>query len=363
MKTLAITISAMMLSAGAPSALGQSTTPTDPDAPGSQQRVEEAQAVLPRVGTVQTPVMPTKQPTSVAAQPGLTQGQDWLKVLHNTLKVPTQPSTLAEGAYILQRKGSLIAGPKGMFIFVPDPETRLPGEGPVLLMPCQTLEQLESEWTNQQIQVSGEIFTYHSRNQLLISDYRLISEHPQIEPELEPETTDQANDDEANDETPSPDLQPIQDDPSSRENDPDVRDLLNELELKSTPTDPSRSSNYNLIESTNNQIGRREQVVLPDAQGGFEEGTLILRRPARLIRNTTGAWTIIFDNDSPDSADSVELIVEPCQMLMRMERIAMQSGDAGRLLVSGRIYTYRGSQFILPSLMQRISAQDIRSIQ
>lgn len=352
MKTLAITISAMMLTVGAPCALGQPTTPDDPDAPGSQQRVEEAQAVLPRVGTVQTPVMPTKQPTSVAAQPGLTQGQDWLKILHNTLEVPTQPSTLAEGAFILQRTGRLVAGPKGMFIFVPDPQTRLPGEGPVLLMPCQTLEQLESEWTDQLVEVSGEIFTYHQRNQLLLSAYRLIS--PQIEPAPEPQTEPQ---------TDSMDDQPVQDDPSSREDDPDVRDLLDELEFKSSPTDSSRTSNYNLLESHNNQIGRREQVVLPDAVSGYEEGALILRRPARLIRNTSGAWTIVFDNDTPDSADATELIVEPCQMLMRMERIAMQSGDAGRLLVSGRIYTYRGSQFILPSLMQRVSAQDINSLQ
>ncbi|PCI09725.1 hypothetical protein COB72_05695 [bacterium] len=350
-----VSIAALLLAANSTLALAspddQTTSQTISQTPGSPEQVQQALAVLPRVGTNQEAVMPTLQAVSVAVQPGLTQGEDWLKVLNDTLEDTAEPSQLAEGAFVLARPGTIVVTPSNLMIFVPDQATRQPGEGPVLLMPCQTLEQLGSEWSGQPIELSGEIFTYHNRNQLLISAYRIGALQP-IEPEL-PENT-------------SPDAP--SDGPSSGsssgEDDPAVRDLLNELSMQPSPTRPPRQQL-----STNPsapKIGNRPQAVASSTSAGVEEGTLILRKPSRMIRNSSGAWTIVFDNDNASSTrgmDTIDFIVQPCRMLMRMEQVAMEAGDAGQLLVSGRVYTYQGAHYILPTLMQRVRPQGLNSLQ
>ncbi len=335
-----VSIVALLLVANSTLALAEPEDQTVRQAPGSPEQVRQALAILPRVGTNQIVVMPTVSAVSVAIQPGLSEGEDWLKVLHETLGENTAPSTLAEGAFILNRPGIIVQGPNELLIFVPDKADRRAGEGPVLLMPCQTLEQLETEWIGQPVEISGEIFTYHDRNQLLISAY-LIGTSTPSEPAIQQDTS------------------PV--DPSSLEDDPAVRDLLEELNFGAEPSDSTPKSARERIEPIN-QIGQRAQVTTSTI-GGLDEGTLILRRPSRMIRNGSGAWTIVFDNDNPDAPDSVDFIVEPCRMLMRMENIVMQSGDAGRLLVSGRVYTYKGGHYILPTLMQRVRPQEINSLQ
>ncbi len=345
-----ISIAALLLVANTPIAFAASDAQ-----PGSPEQVQEALAVLPRVGTNQEPVMPTLQAVSVAVQPGLTQGEDWLKVLNDTLEDTAKPSRLAEGAFILARPGTMMVTPSNLMIFVPDQATRQPGEGPVLLMPCQTLEQLRSEWSGQPIELSGEIFTYHNRNQLLISAYRIGALQP-IEPELPENTSPDSSSDGVSSGSSSG--------PSSIEDDPAVRDLLDELSMQPSPTRPPRqqlSANPSAP-----KIGNRPQAVASSTSAGIQEGTLILRKPSRMIRNSTGAWTIVFDNDDASSTrrmDTIDFIVQPCRMLMQMEQVAMESGDAGQLLVSGRVYTYQGAHYILPTLMQRVRPQGINSLQ
>lgn len=320
--------------------------PIDPD-PGNEQQVEDARTVLPRVGTDQTPVRPTQTPVSVPKQPGITEGQDWLQILNDTLETEIGASTLAEGSFVLGRQGDLVKTPGGLLIFVPDRDEREPGEGAVLLMPCRTLELLQNEWSGQRVLVSGEIFTYHNRNQLLISDYRLVrdSDVP-AEADHTPETGSEPT---TGTET-----------PQTLENDPEVRDLMREL-------DRDRPA---MLDDKDDPLGEepstlpRRAVSKPSVESrGPEEGTLLLRRPARLARNAKGAWAVVFDNDDPLSEDSYPLVVLPCKSLMQMENWAMQQGDSARFVVSGRVYSYMGEAYLLPTLTQRLGPSDINSIQ
>ena len=344
-----LSIAALLFASQSASALSA----PDDQSPGSPEHVRQALAILPRVGTNQIAVMPTLPAVSLAVQPGLTAGEDWLKVLHETLEDTSEPSRLAEGAFVLARPGKLIPGPNAMLIFVPDKATQQPGEGPVLLMPCQTLEQLETEWTGQSVEVSGEIFTYHNRNQLLISAYRIGSSEPAESPSADPQSS----------ESPSPDIAPSDaDTPTSIEDDPAVRDLLDELSFNTGPADTA-SSPTRQVTDPSPSIRSRSQVTTSSTTIGIDEGTLIMRRPSRMIRNSSGAWTIVFDHDNPSSIDAIDLIVQPCRMLMGIERVAMDEGDAGQLLVSGRVYTYKGDHYILPTLMQRIRPQGLSTIQ
>lgn len=313
------------------------------DFPGSAEQVEEARSILPRVGTNQTPVQPTVASVSVAIQPGLGEGPDWLDVLNDTLETKLTPSMLAEGSFIQARMGDLVLAPSGQVIFVPDRAEREPGEGAVILLPCRALERLQDEWSNQRVIVSGEILMYHQRNMLLISDYRLVREQPESTPE-QPQTQPTTETDE----------------PTGLEADPEVRDLLRELD-RPDPNDPREGVDQ--LRDRLEALPRTPQRDAGTQTNGLEEGTLLLRRPARLIRNADGAWAIAFDNDEPDTTDNASLVVLPSRALMRMEQWAMDQGDAARFLVSGRVYAYRGQSYLLPTIAQRLGASDINSIQ
>lgn len=314
------------------------------DQPGSAEKVEQARSILPRVGTNETAVMPTTAAVSQAVQPGLGEGPDWLDVLNETLETKLTPSMLAEGAFITSRLGDLLEAPTGQIIFVPDRQQREPGEGAVILLPSRALERLQDEWSGQRVLISGEILTYHSRNMLLVSDYRLVRELPATDTQSDT-SADPANE---------------PDSPAQIEDDPEVQDLLRELDRNSgndsnVEADPLRDR----IEA----LPRTPQRDAESTAVGPEEGTLLLRRPARLIRNADGAWALAFDNDDPSSELNTALVVLPCRALMRMEQWAMDQGDAAQFLVSGRVYSYHGESFLLPTIAQRLGASDINSIQ
>lgn len=314
------------------------------DFPGSAEQVEEALSILPRVGTNQTAIMPTQSSVSVAIQPGLGEGPDWLEVLNDTLETKLTPSTLAEGSFIQGRLGDLVIAPSGQVIFVPDRAERSSGEGALILLPSRALERLQQEWSNQRVILSGEILTYHQRNMLLLSDYRLVREQTES-----PETSQPTESDTGADE------------PTGLEADPEVQDLLRELD-RPDPNDPREGTDR--LRDRLEALPRTPQRDAGTQTTGPEEGTLLLRRPARLVRNADGAWALAFDNDDPtDVKDNASIVVLPSRALMRMEQWAMDQGDAARFLVSGRVYAYRGQSYLLPTIAQRLGASDINSIQ
>ncbi|MHA7812139.1 MAG: hypothetical protein ACX94C_01920 [Phycisphaerales bacterium] len=345
----AASIAMLLLAAGATPCAAQ-------DQPGSAKQVEEARSILPRVGTDITPIMPTTEAVSSAIQPGLGEGPDWLDVLNETLETKLTPSMLAEGAFILSRLGDLVEAPSGQMIFVPDRSQREPGEGAVILLPSRALERLQSEWSDQRVLISGEILTYHERNMLLISDYRLVRETGETEP-----TPEQPTQPEAQTETQT-DLQSdaASDTQPALEDDPEVQDLLRELDRPETSD--SRDGAGSLRDRLE-ALPRTPQREPDGATVGPEEGTLLLRRPARLVRNAQGAWSVVFDNDDPTNELDASLVVLPCRALMRMEQWAMDQGDAARFVISGRIYSYRGQSYLLPTIAQRLGPSDINSIQ
>ncbi len=315
------------------------------DEPKHQQIIiiDQSQDHLPTMGTNQTPIEPTATETSTPHQTGLTEGQDWMQVVNNTIGSVTKPSALAEGSFVLARSGRLVPAPNDRVIFVPAPDQRLPGEGPVLLLPCATLENLENVWANQPVTVSGEILTYHGRNQLLISDFSLgfafqeftspvkLNSQPEIDPDTVPELDE----------------------------DPDVMDLLNELN-KENKTDPASQFESQRTIQSNARESDRLQTAPPELGPGLREGKLLVRRPARLDRAADGSWMAIFDNDDQSSPGGIDLTILPCSLLMTMERQAIQFGDTARFIVSGRIYIHNGRGYLLPTFYQRLRTSDIK---
>lgn len=82
------------------------------------------------------------------------------------------------------------------------------------------------------------------------------------------------------------------------------------------------------------------------------EGEFIVSRRGRLVRSPDGAHMLfVFDAESEQSPET-PLIILPSQMLQSMEEIVQQRGDRVVFILSGQITTYRGANYVLPTMMK-----------
>lgn len=341
----------LALSISAPCGLAQDTGQATEPMPGSAERIRQARSVLPRVGTNETPVMPTIALTSSAVQPGLTEGHDWAKSLSDSLDQRPTPRTLAEGTFLLDRRGQLVRGPSDRLIFVPDKENRRAGEGPMLMLPCSVLDQLDQSWTGQPVLIRGEVFLYHGRNYLLPAWFTMITQEPPA-----PEPTQPG---EENERTPTqsdePALNTGGDQPATLEDDPEIRALLEELESEQPRIQHTPESVHAELEETAPSAPVRASTTA----SGIREGTILMRRRGRLDRQTDGSWAFVFDNDEAENLGAEALTVLPCRMLMDMESLSARDGGVRELIISGRVYASEGDGYLLPTLIQRVRPEGI----
>ena len=100
-----------------------------------------------------------------------------------------------------------------------------------------------------------------------------------------------------------------------------------------------------------------DHAVLGVAPGGKQptlrrEGEFIVARRGRLARAADGARMLfVFDADDKQSPEA-PLILLPCQMLQSMEEIVQQRGDRVVFILSGQITTYRGANYVMPTMMK-----------
>jgi len=82
------------------------------------------------------------------------------------------------------------------------------------------------------------------------------------------------------------------------------------------------------------------------------EGEFIISRRGRLVRSGDGASMVfVFDADEKDSPDP-PMVIMPCQMLQNMEDLVRERGDSIAFKLSGQVYTYRGANYLLPTMMK-----------
>lgn len=300
------------------------------------ERLEEADRVLPSVVREERVVMPTSEQAAEPVSPGLTGGNPW-----DDAAAP--PARLPEGTFLLERPGRLVPAPADRTVFVPDESARMPGEGPMLILPNAALDRLEisTAGENPPVRVSGEVYVYNGRRYLLISSFEIGAVPAPVEPGDEPapksaeEVPDGADDE--------PTLESLMEQP-------DVRGLLEELETEAPA--PARIDRDAVTPASPESASPGQTVPAPD-------GTPVFRRRGRLVRAAGGAWLFVFDNDTDDRLAAASLTVLPCRLLERIEHEAETRGDSAEVILSGRVYVHRGQAYLLPTMMTRVDVTDI----
>ncbi len=82
------------------------------------------------------------------------------------------------------------------------------------------------------------------------------------------------------------------------------------------------------------------------------EGEFIVNRRGRLIRSAEGGHLLfVFESDTQD-APELPMVLQACQLLEAMEETVQRRGDTTVFILSGQINTYRGANYLLPTMMK-----------
>ena len=254
---------------------------------------------------------------------------------------------LAEGTFISNRTGTLLVSDAGDVIFVPKGDSLDKGHPPVMLLPCQKLEQMLAAKSVNGDQslfvVSGQMFTYRDRQFLLPTMF----------------ATRQAGTGEAmSPSTPAPVPTASESTSATTEQDPRVTDLIRDLEQarlgprKVSPSGVARPGGESPVPPATT-TGAPSEAVTAQREGLANEGTMITNRRGRLMRMATegGRLCLVTDNDVNSPAGSV-LILQPCRVMQQMEGMSSLRGDSMTFRVSGQIMVFGGKNFLMPTFFQ-----------
>jgi hypothetical protein len=245
-----------------------------------------------------------------------------------TVAPGTNPSTLdagrpAEGGGRLLREGSYLVEIKGILHRRPPSSgwwhfqigLDVPGQAsPDLpILPCSLLarmqELVESAPGQETFELTAEIFEYRGRN------YLLPTHGPRLLKDASPRTA------------------PDHDEPGAAGPSGDTaQEILRDLDRAVGPVPGAP--------------GTAPEVAQP--QGLLTPDTIVLWRRGHMMREPQGAWSFVFDADANGLADP-PVILLPCLRLERMERYAQRSTTDAPLLVSGRVHSYHGRSYLLPT--------------
>ena len=95
-------------------------------------------------------------------------------------------------------------------------------------------------------------------------------------------------------------------------------------------------------------IGVAPGDELPPLQ---REGSFIVNRRGRLVHTPSGHQVFVFEADAKHSPE-LPMVLQPSRMLESMEDITAQRSRSTIFILSGQIHTYRGMNYLLPTMMK-----------
>jgi hypothetical protein len=229
----------------------------------------------------------------------------------------------SEGSFLVERRGTMLKLPTGERVMVFFPDAKGKRERPMVLVPCQHLQQMEQVAGDDGVAfvVTGEVFVYRAINYFMPTLVRQAGAETETNP------------------APKSRLHAV-------EGDPAVKDLIRQLEEQREQPRGSAGAALPRPETA-------EGALLP-------EGRAISRRRGRLVRQLDGEWALAFDaGPAGSSAVDKPMALSPCLNLQRMEAWAMRAGDATAFEVSGRVLAYQGKNTLIPTMFQVLPKSDL----
>lgn len=304
---------------------------------------------------------------------------------------PRPAAVIAEGAIVTMMPGTLIWDAKGGLMFRPDAnasESTPAFTQSASLLPCTTLARFESmlgvgvsDGPQAAIPpsaarsskdghplpevpmakelgryyINGQVFAFHGRPYVLLS----------VPPTTTPPKSDSPAPASTDAVTPPPVTTPAVNSTSSLPESADVQSLITELEQRRT-TARALEAAATLAQSKD---GGSAASVHPDAGAANRPATTAARpdgqhingRQGRVVRHD--AW-LIFTPDSGTAAPSdAPMVLLPSAQMERLEGLVFRYGDSARYRISGKLVTYKGRQFLLPTLAQVMPPSDLSPAQ
>ncbi|MCC6429162.1 MAG: hypothetical protein IT435_20365 [Phycisphaerales bacterium] len=361
--------------------------PASDDEAGRMKRRNETDAIKPTTGPSQSPAAPAKP----AAGP---------RAPESGIPVPVARRA-REGIFIIKQRGELMVARTGDVIFIPDKGSPARTSRPMVLLPSQTLARLESAAglrvdsagvdspARARATLSGQVTVYRQREYLLPTTFQIELVEPAKPAEASGATTVH---------TPTPTRTPAPADNSDAEPesaptketiDPDREDRDAQVETLIRELEDRRTANRGLSRDAGRNPEPPPAAPGADAKAPDEkpagdtgatdpsgseaarsargwpmaEGSVITARRGRLIRLSDGSPGISFDNaaTSPAGARRVEapMALLPSQIVQRMEEVVGGRGDRAAIEISGRVFTYSGRNYLLPTMYQVLPPSDV----
>lgn len=346
-------------------ALAQHADPSLDDPSVAQQEAELAsrRANPPTIMPAANPVVRTPipgEPASGEIAPGLS-AED--------LGVP-MGSLYAEGTFLVRRAGAMLQAPSGEWIYVFAPSPTGQFDTPMVLVPSAELEHvlptISADSTPRPLVVTGQVLVYSGRNYLVplaIADAPLQAMTPAGEAAqpAQPEPGASASNAGASQPPAAPDTPDateasVAEPPTAEQmaTDPDVASLIADLQSR-------RNVPRGLAPRAAETGTTRESLLTPTAIQTLPEGTMIVRRRARMVRETSGAWALALDNDA--GQDATRLVILPCQNLSAMEKLAAGQAEEAEFEVTARVLTFQGRNYAMPLMFWLMRGTDVRALQ
>lgn len=251
---------------------------------------------------------------------------------------PESGELVREGAYLRGRRGRMVAGEGGAWVYLFDADAEGRSEPPMILQPSIRLMEMrrlaESRKETITFSVSGQVFVYHRRNYLLPASFTTVASEslhpappapPGAGPKSEPGAHEQA--------------------------DPRAVDLLNEInQREGARTEGPRPAGVG-------ELGGG--VGGGGGSGGgnaLREGLTLVRVRGRIERaggTPGGSWLFVSDTGAGNEGiQDASLRLLPCLLLEEMERAVREGGERQPIVVSGQVFTYDDRAYLLPTVYQ-----------
>ena len=240
---------------------------------------------------------------------------------------PEPGRLIREGAFLNERRGRMIQLRSGSWVFLFDADARGDAEPPMILLPCRRLDEMirlsQAREETVTFRINGEAFVYRGRNYLLPTFFTTIAS-----------TTPQPGDDEPMPQRPE---RSPEDDDGNSDDEPSIEELIEQVESRSQQAHP-------VAPPMESESDTGDLDLLQD-------GSTLKRQRGRVLPGPTGGWLFTQDSDvdSPESGTH-PLILLPCQNLMAIERIVHNAGEGLAFTLSGRVTTFQGRNYLLPTM-------------